>query len=55
MCAGSQRLFVTPEVVRAVTAGAEVGGVVTRDMAKTGVGILAGCDGMIAGFCVHEA
>jgi imidazolonepropionase-like amidohydrolase len=23
-------------------------------MAKAGVGILAGCDGMIAGFCVHD-
>ena len=28
--------------------------VVTSDMAKAGVGILAGCDAMIAGFCVHD-
>jgi len=28
--------------------------VVTEDMATAGVGILAGCDGMIAGFCVHD-
>ena len=26
----------------------------TRDMAAAGVGILAGCDAMIAGFCVHD-
>lgn len=52
--AESQRLFVTPDVVRALTAGAEVGAVVTSDMAKAGVGILAGCDGLVAGFCVHD-
>jgi len=28
--------------------------VVTRDMASAGVGILAGCDALIAGFCVHD-
>jgi len=33
---------------------AEVGKVVTRDMARVGVGILAGCDAMIPGFCVHD-
>ena len=27
--------------------------VVTRDMAAAGVGILAGCDALIAGFCLH--
>jgi plasmid stabilization system protein ParE len=27
---------------------------VTRDMAVAGVGILAGCDAMIPGFCVHD-
>ncbi len=34
--------------------GAEVGAIVTKDMANAGVGILAGCDTMIAGFCVHD-
>ncbi len=52
--AGNQSLFATPEVVRAFRAAADVGAVVTRDMAKAGVGILAGCDSMIAGFCVHD-
>ena len=54
MWAANQSLFATPEVVRAFRAAAVVGGVVTSDMAKAGVGILAGCDTMIAGFCVHE-
>jgi len=31
-----------------------VGAVVTKDMADSGVGILAGCDMMIAGFCVYD-
>ena len=31
-----------------------VAAAVTSDMAKAGVGILAGCDTMIAGFCVHD-
>jgi imidazolonepropionase-like amidohydrolase len=54
MWAGNQRLFATPEAVRNMRAGAEVGGQVVSDMARAGVGILAGCDSMIAGFCVHD-
>lgn len=54
MWAGNQGLFATPEVVRILRARAEVGAVVTADMAKAGVGILVGCDTMIAGFCVHD-
>jgi imidazolonepropionase-like amidohydrolase len=54
MWAGNQSIFATPEVARALRAGAEVGAVVTKDMAEAGVGILAGCDTMIAGFCVHD-
>jgi hypothetical protein len=52
--AGNQSLFATPDVVRAMKADAEVGAAVTADMARAGVGILAGCDTMIAGFCVHD-
>ena len=52
--AGNQKLFATPDVVRRLKAGADVAGVVTNDMARAGVGILAGCDTMIAGFCVHD-
>jgi imidazolonepropionase-like amidohydrolase len=54
MWAGNQALFATPEVVRVFKANAKVAAAVTRDMATAGVGILAGCDTMIAGFCVHD-
>ena len=54
MWAGNQSLFATPEAARAMRARAEVGAVVVSDMAKAGVGILAGCDAMIAGFCLHD-
>jgi Amidohydrolase family len=54
MWAGNQSLFATPDVARAMIAQAQVGAAVTADMAKAGVGILAGCDTMIAGFCVHD-
>jgi imidazolonepropionase-like amidohydrolase len=52
--AGNQSLFAKPEVVRQLRAGAEVGAKATSEMAQLGVGILAGCDTMIAGFCVHD-
>jgi hypothetical protein len=54
MWAENQRLFVTPEVVDMLRSGARIGAVVTSDMAKAGVGILAGCDGLVPGFCVHD-
>jgi imidazolonepropionase-like amidohydrolase len=55
MHAGNQSSFLKqPEVVGILKNLAEVGKVVTRDMAMVGVGILAGCDAMIAGFCVHD-
>jgi len=54
MWAGNQGAFATPELVRTLRAGAVTGARVTKDMADAGVGILAGCDGMIAGFCVHD-
>jgi imidazolonepropionase-like amidohydrolase len=54
MWAGNQKLFATPEVIRMMKARAQVAAVVTSDMAKAGVGILAGCDALIAGFCVHD-
>jgi imidazolonepropionase-like amidohydrolase len=54
MWAGNQSLFATPEVIRSLRAGADVGARVTSDLAKAGVPILAGCDGMIAGFCVGD-
>ena len=53
--ADNQALFVArPEVLRIIQAQAEMAKVVTSDMAKAGVGILVGCDALIAGFCVHD-
>lgn len=55
MHAANQRVFVTrPELVTILRSLAAVASDVTRDMAAAGVGILAGCDGLIAGFCVHD-
>ena len=55
MHAGNQSFFIKqPEVVKTLKNVAAVGTVVTRDMAMAGVGILAGCDAMIPGFCVHD-
>jgi imidazolonepropionase-like amidohydrolase len=54
MWAGVQGMFATPDVVRMFRQRAETAAVVTNDMARAGVGILAGCDSMIAGFCVHD-
>jgi imidazolonepropionase-like amidohydrolase len=53
MWAGNQSL-VPPDALKALRETAATGAVVTNDMAKAGVGILAGCDTMIAGFCVHD-
>jgi imidazolonepropionase-like amidohydrolase len=54
MWAGNQRLFATPDLIRSFKINARVGAVVTKDMANVGIGVLAGCDTMIAGFCVHD-
>jgi len=55
MHAGNQSLFVKqPGILEILKRLAGIGKVVTRDMAVAGVGILAGCDAMIAGFCVHD-
>ena len=53
--AANQSFFVKqPEIVDIMKNLADVAKVVTRDMTAAGVGILAGCDAMIAGFCVHD-
>jgi len=55
MWAGNQSLGgTTPEAIRIMRSRGEVGARVTSDMAKAGVRILAGCDGLIAGFCLHD-
>ena len=46
---------VSAEAVRDLVAAADAMAVaVASDMQKAGVGILAGCDGMVAGFCLHD-
>ena len=53
--AANQSFFLKrPEIIGILKNLAEVAKVVTSDMAAAGVGILAGCDAMIAGFCVHD-
>ena len=53
--AANQSFFLKrPEIVGILKNLADVAKVVTRDMAAAGVDILAGCDAMIAGFCVHD-
>ena len=42
------------EMVRDLVAAADGAAVSVADMQKAGVGILAGCDAMIAGFCLHD-
>jgi hypothetical protein len=55
MWAGNQSLGgTTPEAIRIMRTRADVGARVTSDMARAGVRILAGCDGTIAGFCLHD-
>jgi hypothetical protein len=44
---------VSAEAVRDLVAAADAMAVAVADMQKAGVGILAGCDGMVAGFCLH--
>ena len=53
MWAGNQSIS-SPDAARVFRANAETAASVTRDMAQVGVGILAGCDSMVAGSCVHD-
>ena len=43
-----------PDVVRIIKRRAEPAATVTNDMIRAGVGVMTGCDTMIAGFCVHD-
>jgi len=54
MWAGIQDEFITPDLVSVLRSRAAVGAVVVNDMAEVGVGVLAGCDAMVAGFCLHD-
>jgi imidazolonepropionase-like amidohydrolase len=53
MWAGNQGV-VNPDAINALRETAATSAVVVSDMVKAGVGVLAGCDSMIAGFCVHD-
>jgi Amidohydrolase family len=53
MWAGNQGL-VNPDAINALRATAATSAEVVNDMVNAGVGVLAGCDSMIAGFCVHD-
>jgi imidazolonepropionase-like amidohydrolase len=44
---------VSAEAARGLVAATDAMAVAVADMQKAGVGILAGCDGMVAGFCLH--
>ena len=54
MWAGNNQSISSPGAGQFLKLNAAVAAVVTKDMANAGVGILAGCDGMIPGFCVHD-
>ena len=43
-----------PEIVASLRSTADVAALAVTDLAKSGVGILAGCDVMMPGFCVHD-
>lgn len=45
---------VSPERIRAFLALADASRHVVHDMHQAGVGILAGCDGLVPGFCLHD-
>ena len=45
---------VSAEGVRGLISASETAAVAVSDMQRAGVGILAGCDGMVPGFCVHD-
>lgn len=45
---------VTADSVRAMVTMSETAALAVSDMQKRGVAILAGCDGMVAGFCLHD-
>ena len=45
---------VSAEAVRNLVAAADSVAIAVSDMQKAGVGILAGCDALIGGFCLHE-
>jgi imidazolonepropionase-like amidohydrolase len=50
---GNQRFF-TPQIASEFARRVGPGAVMARDMDLAGVGVLAGCDGLVAGFCLHD-
>lgn len=54
MWAGNQSLITNPEAMRILKARRQASEAMTGDLAKAGVRILAGCDAVIPGFCLHD-
>jgi imidazolonepropionase-like amidohydrolase len=54
MWAANQSLITNPEAMRILKARRQASEAMTRDLAKAGVEILAGCDAVIPGFCLHD-
>jgi hypothetical protein len=52
--AENQGQAATPAIVQLLKERAKTSAIVASDMARAGIGILTGCDTMIAGFCVHD-
>ena len=50
----NQKARPDPQIVGLMRSQADVAAVVAKDLAASGVGILAGCDLMVPGFCVHD-
>lgn len=50
----SNQRFFTPQIASYFAQRVGPGAAVVRDMNLAGVGVLAGCDGLIAGFCLHD-
>ena len=46
--------MLTPAAILVLRGSGAAGPMVARDMARAGVGILAGCDALVAGFCLHD-
>ena len=45
---------ITPEGARSMVEASRTAASRVADMQRAGVGILAGCDGMVTGFCLHD-
>src|ERR1043166_1744576 len=54
MWAGNQSLITNPDALRILKARRQESEAMTGDLARAGAKILAGCDAVIPGFCLHD-